>query len=51
MNEKTTQRTTLYVPYGLWRKIRKLALDQKKKANTLAVEALEKIYGNEAKQI
>ena len=45
MSEKTIQRTTLYIPYDLWRKIRKLAFDQKKNANTLVVDALQKIYG------
>jgi hypothetical protein len=49
MTKEEIQRTSLYVPIVLWKKIRNLAIDRGKSANDLVIEALEKTYGNEVK--
>jgi len=45
MTNEAIQRTSLYVPIGLWKKIRNLAIEQRKSANDLVMEVLEKAYG------
>jgi hypothetical protein len=45
MNKEEIQRTSLYVPLILWKKIRNLAIDRRKSANDLVVYALEREYG------
>jgi len=47
MRKEEIQRTSLYVPLILWKKIRNLAIDQRKSANDLVIEALKTVYGGE----
>ena len=40
-------RTSLYIPIGLWKKVRELVFDQNRTFNSLTIKALEAIYGGE----